>query len=186
MIAGGLRIIAGEWRGRKLSSPAGQDTRPTAARVREALFSMLVSRLGGLTGLHVADLYAGSGALGLEALSRGAAHCLFVERDRAAVAALESNIAMVQAADRARIVAGPVANALPPARPLDLALFDPPYAETGLAALLEAMAAKRWFSPNALISIETAQDQTLEPIDFTVNIIRNIGKARLTLLTAPA
>ena len=74
-----MRIIAGEWRGRKLQAPAGDATRPTADRTRETLFSMLLSRLGSFEGLVVADLFAGSGALGLEALSRGAASCLFVE-----------------------------------------------------------------------------------------------------------
>jgi 16S rRNA (guanine966-N2)-methyltransferase len=178
----GVRIIAGDWRGRKLATPAGQDTRPTAARVREALFSMLVSRLGGLTGLHVADLYAGSGALGLEALSRGAAHCTFVERDRAALAALENNVATLSARDRARIIPGPVASAPGPLRPLDLLLVDPPYAETGIADLLERLASQGWFTSNALISIETGHDQSLDPVSFTVTIVRDIGKARLTLL----
>ena len=76
-----MRIIAGQFRGRPLQAPSGLATRPTADRVREALFSMLASRVGSFEDLRVADLYAGSGALGLEALSRGAAHCLFVERD---------------------------------------------------------------------------------------------------------
>ena len=79
-----LRIIAGQWRGRKLQAPPGETTRPTADRTRETLFSMLVSRLGSFEGLSVADLFAGSGALGLEALSRGAGSCVFVEQDPAA------------------------------------------------------------------------------------------------------
>ncbi|MEN9926367.1 MAG: rRNA ((966)-N(2))-methyltransferase RsmD, partial [Pseudomonadota bacterium] len=79
-----LRIIAGEWRGRKMQAPAGDTTRPTADRTRETLFSMLVSRIGDFDGLAVADLFAGSGALGLEALSRGAGSCIFVEQDAAA------------------------------------------------------------------------------------------------------
>ena len=87
-----MRIIAGEWRGRKLVAPAGQQTRPTADRTRETLFSMLASRLGSFEGLRVADLYAGSGALGLEALSRGAAHATLVENDRAALNAIEANV----------------------------------------------------------------------------------------------
>jgi 16S rRNA (guanine966-N2)-methyltransferase len=182
----GLRIIAGDWRGRKLVTPSGQETRPTAARVRETLFSMLVSRLGGLTGLHVADLYAGSGALGLEALSRGAAHCLFVERDRAAITALETNIRTLTAADRARVLPGSVASAPKPTRPLDLALFDPPYADAGVTDLLEAMADKGWFTPGAWLSVETGHDQSLTPAGFTVDAIRDVGKARLTLLRVPA
>ena len=88
-----MRIIAGEWRGRPLVAPKGDTTRPTADRTREALFSMLASRLGSFEGLAVADLFAGSGALGLEALSRGAASCLFVEQDKPALDALRANIA---------------------------------------------------------------------------------------------
>jgi 16S rRNA (guanine966-N2)-methyltransferase len=86
-----MRIIAGQWRGRVLVAPKGDATRPTADRTREALFSMLVSRLGSLEGLSVADLFAGSGALGFEALSRGAADCLFVEQDGAALDSLRAN-----------------------------------------------------------------------------------------------
>jgi 16S rRNA (guanine966-N2)-methyltransferase len=76
-----MRIVAGQWRGRKLLAPEGDTTRPTADRTRETLFSMLTSRLGSFEGLRVADLFAGSGALGLEALSRGAAHAMFAEQD---------------------------------------------------------------------------------------------------------
>jgi len=86
-----MRIIAGQWRGRVLAAPKGDATRPTADRTREALFSMLTSRVGDFEGLAVADLFAGSGALGFEALSRGAASCLFVEQDRAALDALRAN-----------------------------------------------------------------------------------------------
>jgi 16S rRNA (guanine966-N2)-methyltransferase len=87
-----MRIVAGEWRGRKLVAPEGKQTRPTADRTRETLFSMLSSRLGSFEGLRVADLYAGSGALGLEALSRGAAHVTLVEIDRAALKAIDANV----------------------------------------------------------------------------------------------
>ncbi|HMO69973.1 MAG TPA: RsmD family RNA methyltransferase, partial [Novosphingobium sp.] len=92
-----MRIIAGQWRGRKLGAPTGDATRPTADRTRETLFSMLVSRIGSFEGLAVADLFAGSGALGLEALSRGAATCLFVEQDAPAIRALRANIAALRA-----------------------------------------------------------------------------------------
>jgi 16S rRNA (guanine966-N2)-methyltransferase len=184
----GLRIIAGEWRGRKLVTPTGQATRPTASRARETLFSMLTSRLGGFTGLSIADLYAGSGALGIEALSRGAAHCIFVDSDRAAIAAITRNLATLAAADRATTHAMPASSAPAPRQPVDLALFDPPYAETGIESLLESMAAKSWFAPAAWISIETGHDQSPAPAPagFTVEATREVGKARLTLLRAPA
>ena len=92
-----MRIIAGEWRGRPLRAPEGDTTRPTADRTRETLFSMLLSRLGSFEGLSVADLFAGSGALGLEALSRGAASCLFVEQDPGAIRAIRANLAALPA-----------------------------------------------------------------------------------------
>src|SRR5688572_30976838 len=98
-----MRIIAGEWRGRPLVAPEGRATRPTSDRAREGLFSMLASRIGGFEGLHVADLFAGTGALGLEALSRGAAHCTFVDNDREAVASIRRNIETFGATARADV-----------------------------------------------------------------------------------
>src|SRR5262245_63838092 len=98
-----MRIIAGEWRGRRLVVPEGQKTRPTSDRAREGLFSMLVSRIGTFEGLRVADLFAGSGALGLEALSRGAKHCLFLDLDRAAIDAIKVNVAALRADGRAEV-----------------------------------------------------------------------------------
>ena len=132
-----MRIIAGEWRGRRLRAPPGIDTRPTADRVRETLFSMLASRLGSFEGLRVADLFAGSGALGLEALSRGAAFACFVETDPNAAAAIRSNAEALGALERVRILGGS-ALALPKSEPFDLALADPPYAlGSGTAAVPE-------------------------------------------------
>ena len=122
-----MRIISGAWRGRPLVAPKGDATRPTADRTREALFSMLVSRLGGLDDLSVADLFAGSGALGLEALSRGAANCLFVEQDRAAIDALKTNIAKLSAtgADvRQKSVVSPLLGRLAYAKQLDDGAWD--------------------------------------------------------------
>ncbi len=118
-----MRIIAGEWRGRPLVAPEGRATRPTSDRVREALFSMLASRIGTFEGLKVIDLFAGSGALGLEALSRGAAHCIFVDSDRNAVAAIQRNLATFGAASRADVRAQGVEHAPAPG-PLDLVFLD--------------------------------------------------------------
>jgi 16S rRNA (guanine966-N2)-methyltransferase len=122
-----VRIIAGEWRGRKLTAPKGDATRPTADRTRETLFSMLTSRLGDFDGLQVADLFAGSGALGLEALSRGAASCLFVEQDRPALDAIRANITTLGARDKARVEAGSATQLRAAPQPLDLIFADPPY-----------------------------------------------------------
>jgi 16S rRNA (guanine966-N2)-methyltransferase len=123
------RIIAGEWGGRRLATPHGSDTRPTSDRVREALFSSLESELGGFDGLRVIDLYAGSGALGLEALSRGAEHADFVETDRNAAAVIKRNIAELGLPPgRARVHAIPVDRFVSTlVDGFDLVFLDPPY-----------------------------------------------------------
>ena len=112
-----MRIIAGDWRGRPLAAPEGRGTRPTSDRAREGLFSMLASRLGTFEGLRVADLFAGTGALGLEALSRGAAHCLFVDSDRDAVASIRRNLDRFGEGTRADDRAQGVVHAPPPPAP---------------------------------------------------------------------
>lgn len=133
-----MRVIAGELRGRRLQAPKGDITRPTADRVREATFNALGS-LGAVEGAAVLDGFAGSGALGIEALSRGAAHCLFVERDRAALAALRANLdALGLGPDRAAVQAGDLATVT---GRWDLALLDPPYAFEGWNALLSGLRA---------------------------------------------
>lgn len=131
-----MRVVAGSARGRKLSAPPGTDTRPTTDRVREAVFNALGS-LGAVEGAVVADLFAGSGALGIEALSRGAASAHFVESDRRAAAVIEENLAALALTDRAVVVRRPVDAALADlAVPLDLVLADPPYAFDGWSDLL--------------------------------------------------
>lgn len=176
-----MRIIAGEWRGRPLVAPKGEATRPTADRTREALFSMLASRLGSFEGLAVADLFAGSGALGLEALSRGAGSCLFVEQDRAALDALRANIATFSAKN-ADVRAGSVL-ALGPARaPLDLIMMDPPYGTGAGAVALDKLGRLGWAGPATWISIETAKNEEIDVAGFTIDATRVHGKARLTLL----
>ncbi|HEX8381610.1 MAG TPA: 16S rRNA (guanine(966)-N(2))-methyltransferase RsmD [Allosphingosinicella sp.] len=175
-----MRIIAGQWRGRPLVAPKGQDTRPTADRVREALFSMLASRLGSFEGLRVADLFAGSGALGLEALSRGAAHCVFVENDRRAADAIRANIAALGASGE--VLARSAEHAALPA-PADLAFLDPPYG-SGLAP---AVLAKLSVAPGGWVSVETGRTETVAAAGYEVDDERNYGKAKITLLrrTAP-
>jgi 16S rRNA (guanine966-N2)-methyltransferase len=150
------RIIAGAARGRRLLTPAGSATRPTSDRVREAMFSALESELGAFTGLRVLDLYAGSGALGLEALSRGAAHVLLVEADARAVRTIRSNISAVRLPG-ARVVQSSVMRALAATSPdpYDLVLADPPYATPGeeiepaLARLTQG-----WLAPRATVVVE--------------------------------
>ncbi|MGN6279122.1 MAG: 16S rRNA (guanine(966)-N(2))-methyltransferase RsmD [Sphingomonas sp.] len=178
-----MRIVAGAWRGRPLVAPKGDATRPTADRTREALFSMLLSRLGSFEGLAVADLFAGSGALGLEALSRDAASCLFVERDRAALDALRANVAKLGATGvdiRAQSVL-----ALGPARqPLDLVMMDPPYGTGAGSVALDKLHRLGWIGAGTWVSIETARDEELTAAGFDVDASRVRGKARLTLLRA--
>ena len=178
----GLRIVAGEWRGRKLAAPEGDTTRPTADRTRETLFSMLASRLGTFEGLKVADLFAGSGALGLEALSRGAAHCLFVEQDPAAVRAIRANIANLQAQGRSDVRAGSVMALGPAKGTLDLVLLDPPY-ETGAGAVaIDKLARLGWIGEQTWVSLETAKTEAVSIKGFELESSRDVGKARLHLL----
>ena len=177
-----MRIIAGKWRGRKLVAPAGQQTRPTADRTRETLFSMLASRLGSFGGLRVADLYAGSGALGLEALSRGAAHATFVENDRATLKALEANAASLKSGDRTSIRAMS-ANILPSAEPFDLIFADPPYSPGSGTAVATAVAKAGWLAGGGWMAVETQRGDKVDPPEgWTVDAERDVGRARLTLL----
>ena len=176
-----MRIIAGQWRGRAIIAPAGEETRPTANRVREALFSMLTSRLGSFDGLRVLDGFAGTGALGLEALSRGAARATFVEKDAEAVKALRRNIEKLGVA--ADVIAAPIETLGAAPAPCDIILLDPPYG-AGLANLALARLVERgWVAPHAIISVETGAKEELAS-EFEVLAVRNHGKARLHLLRA--
>ncbi|KQN93454.1 16S rRNA (guanine(966)-N(2))-methyltransferase RsmD [Sphingomonas sp. Leaf231] len=176
-----MRIIAGQWRGRPLAAPKGDATRPTADRTREALFSMLASRVGSFEGLAVADLFAGSGALGLEALSRGAATCLFVEQDKPALDVLRANIAKL-AASGTDVRAASVL-ALGPARaPLDIVMMDPPYGTGAGVVAADKLARLGWIGPATWVSIETERGEGEVPAGFTLDADRTHSRARLMLL----
>ena len=149
-----MRVIAGAFKGRRLQSPRWTGLRPTSDRLREALFDVLGERVAGAT---VLDGFAGTGALGLEALSRGAAAVVFVERDRRAAALIAANLEHCGAAARATIVTGPLPATLQRAvtkEPFDLILLDPPYAypEAALGAILSAAA--RRLAPDGLLVLE--------------------------------
>ncbi|WP_330474069.1 16S rRNA (guanine(966)-N(2))-methyltransferase RsmD [Terrabacter sp. C0L_2] len=152
------RIISGSAGGRRLQTPPGSSTRPTSDRVREALFSRLEHR-GLLEGTNVLDLYAGSGALGLEAASRGAALVLLVESHKAAVKVIRANVAVV-GHPGVRVLSDTVERALavgPPAGTrMDLVLLDPPYdvSEDALAAVLAALVEQQWLAPEAFVVVE--------------------------------
>lgn len=177
-----MRIVAGQWRGRKLIAPKGDLTRPTADRTRETLFSMLASRLGSFEGLSVADLFAGSGALGLEALSRGAATCLFVEQDQAAIKAIRANIESLDTRRAATVQQASVMTLGPAKQPHDLILLDPPY-ETGAGAVaLDRMLRLGWIGPATWMAVETGAKEDFEVRGLEIDAERKVGKARLTLL----
>lgn len=150
------RIIAGTARGQRLSVPPGSGTRPTADRVRESLMATIGHEMGGFAGLAVLDLYAGSGALGLEAVSRGATRAVLVERDRRAAATIAANAARL-AMPQAQVVTASVASFLRrPAEPFDLVFLDPPYATAAeeVTAALEQLVS--WLAPGALVVVERA------------------------------
>lgn len=178
-----MRIVAGAWRGRTLLAPQGEGTRPTADRVRQALFDMILhAPWGGRETVEdalVLDAFAGTGALGLEALSRGAAYATFIERDPAARAALRANIAALGAGDRTRLVA---ADALAPGRAASacsLVFLDPPYGEGLVDRALGALSRSGWIAAHALVVAETARN---EPAPAPSPLAeRTHGAARLTI-----
>jgi 16S rRNA (guanine966-N2)-methyltransferase len=176
-----MRIISGQWRGRPLVAPAGDATRPTADRTRETLFSMLTSRLGSFEGLRVGDFFAGSGALGLEALSRGAETCLFVERDRAAIAAIRANAARL-GIEKPDLRQTDVLALPRPVAPLDLLFMDPPYGTGAGAVALDKLSRLGWTGPGSWVSIETERGETIEVKGFEIETERVVGKAKLHLL----
>lgn len=176
-----MRVISGEWRGRKLIAPKGDTTRPTADRTRETLFSMLTSRLGSFEDLRVADLFAGSGALGLEALSRGAAHCLFVEQERGALDAIRTNVDALGAAARTQIDSGSVMSLRAAREPVDLLLLDPPYRSGAGEVALDRLQRLGWISEATWIALETAFDEEPSVKGLEVETSRKVGKGRLTL-----
>ncbi|WP_070157325.1 16S rRNA (guanine(966)-N(2))-methyltransferase RsmD [Sphingobium phenoxybenzoativorans] len=175
-----MRIISGQWRGRPLVAPKGEATRPTADRTREALFSMLTSRLGSFEGLAVADLFAGSGALGLEALSRGAGSCIFVEQDREAVTALRANAEKLGIRPDLRQTSVLALGSAP--APLDLVMMDPPYGTGAGAVALDKLARLGWIGPASWVTIETDRREEIDVKGFAAEAVRDIGKARLHIL----
>jgi len=182
-----MRIIAGALRGRRLVAPGVHSTRPTADRTRQAIFNVLEHAPWArpIEGARVADLFAGSGALGIEALSRGAASCLFVESARAAADAIERNVADLGCADRTRLVRTDARRGLPRSEgPFDLVFLDPPYGKNlDLAAL--AAAPSGWLAEEALVVIERGAGESapeaagLERVDDRI-----WGAARVWFLRA--
>ncbi len=180
-----MRVIAGQLGGRKLVAPAGQTTRPTSDRVREALFSAL----GDVTGASVLDLFAGTGALGIEAVSRGAARVTFVENARHAITALKQNVHDLGLDDRAKLFAMTVERAgVAGSGPFDLVFVDPPYAvlETVPAAIARLMKAG-CLSPGARVVVEHASRDAAPALEgLTPRPSRVYGDTSVTVYDLPA
>jgi 16S rRNA (guanine966-N2)-methyltransferase len=184
-----LRIVGGKHRGRSVQTPEGMSTRPTASRARESLFNILMHanwRQDGTSPLvdaRVLDAFAGSGALGLEALSRGAAHATFLDNDPAAVKLIGENLRKLGETAAAKVIRADATHPPPARQACDLVFLDPPY-RSGLAApALAALAEVAWLSPGAIATVELASTEDLitpsgfEPIDE-----RRYGAAKILIL----
>jgi 16S rRNA (guanine966-N2)-methyltransferase len=182
-----MRIVAGAWRGRRLIAPAGTTTRPTSDRARQALFDMLLhAPWGGRTvieGARVLDLFAGTGAMGLEALSRGAAHAWFVERDRVALGALHANISACGAATQSEVVTADALR-LSPGPACDIIFLDPPYAAGLIGPALDAARVAGRVNAGALIIAESGRDEHFPGEQEAPLASRIHGAARITIWRA--
>ena len=183
-----MRIVGGRHRGRRLVAPPGDTVRPTSDRAREALFNILshgefAAAGSPFAGENVLDAFAGTGAFGIEALSRGAARAAFIELERAALSALRRNLAALDEEDSADVISGDATR--PPRAPFAcaVAFLDPPY-RSGLAApALTALAAMGWLTPRAIAVVEIAADEKFSPPDgFTIIDERKYGAAKLLFL----
>jgi 16S rRNA (guanine966-N2)-methyltransferase len=194
-----MRIVAGAHRGRSLVAPKGHSTRPTADRARQALFNVLEHApwSAGLEGLRTLDLFAGSGALGLEALSRGAPFCLFVDTDPAAAAAIAANIAALRQEDRSAVRrwdATKLPERLSPSPggggetlEFDLAFLDPPYGSGLVEPALVALVAGDWLATEALVVVERGVAETAPAApEFEIVDSRVWGAARVWFLRSAA
>ncbi len=168
-----MRIVAGSHRGRTLETPPGEAVRPTSERTRGAVFNILtharwaVDEGSPLTGARVLDAFCGSGALGLEALSRGAASCLFLDRSQIALDAVRRNAAALHEDERITLLRSDALKPPPARLPVTLALLDPPYGENLAVPALTALAERGWFASGAVVVVETnSRDPFLPPDSF--------------------
>jgi 16S rRNA (guanine966-N2)-methyltransferase len=183
---GAVRIVAGTWRRRTIEVPPGEAVRPTSDRVREALFNSLIHGFGEsdfrLHGARVVDVFAGTGALGLEALSRGAAFATFVEGDPATAALIRRNIAKLGAYDRATVLVADGAYLPRATSACDLALVDPPYGKIFGTQALSGLASQGWLKPGALVSLETESVESVsETSGMTLLDRRAYGRAAISI-----
>jgi 16S rRNA (guanine966-N2)-methyltransferase len=184
------RVIAGEAGGRRLAVPDGRNTRPTSDRAREGLFATIVSLTGSLDGARVLDLYAGSGAVGLEAVSRGAEHVLLVESGARATRVIRDNVEAI-GLPGAEVVTDRVERVLAraPAEKYDVVFADPPYALPGdeVSAMLQALETNGWLAPGALVIVEraTRSGPVSWPAGFEPDRARRYGEATIWYARAP-
>ena len=185
-----MRIVGGKHRGRRMEAPPGQHVRPTSDRAREALFNILIhghlsaDGTSPLPGARVLDAFAGSGALGLEALSRGAGHALFIESDAKACTAIRANAKALGETANAIVIPGDATKPPPcPGAPCSIVFLDPPYGRDLTGPALAALAARGWIAAGAICIVELAIDDGITlPPSFTLLDDRNYGKARLLIL----
>jgi 16S rRNA (guanine966-N2)-methyltransferase len=175
-----MRIIAGEFKGRRLKAPGWNGLRPTSDKLRETLFNVLAPRI---PGARVLDVFAGTGAIGLEALSRGAARVVFVESDRRAVALIHENVALCGVSERCAIIRGAAEHVLLNAfdgNPFDVVVLDPPYAHEPLLPAIDAAA--RHLAPDGLLVLEHAARRPL-PAVTSARPVRSLrsGDSALTM-----
>ncbi len=184
-----MRIVAGKHKGRSLEAPSGRTTRPTSDRARETVFNILAHGIAdideaSLNDAAVVDVFAGTGALGLEAISRGAKSCIFIETDRAAIATLKNNISTLGETGAGKIISIPAEKIPPPPNgPIDIAFLDAPYGK-GLGILaLERLVLKGWFRAGTIAVIEIGRDEEFV-IPDTFQIIKDkvVGAARYLFL----
>lgn len=182
-----MRIVGGSLRGRRLATPPDRSLRPTAERTRESLFDLLtqgraVSGADAVAGATVLDAFAGTGALGIEALSRGAESAVFLEKSSAACYLIRQNLTSFELTDRARVQQGDAVHPPPAMRPVDLCLMDPPYGSELEEEAVIALARAGWIGPETLIALErAAKDKASLPPNADVLDDRRYGRARILL-----
>jgi 16S rRNA (guanine966-N2)-methyltransferase len=179
-----MRLVAGLHKGRRLAAPPGRIARPTADRVRQALFDILShTDLVELEDAVVVDAFAGSGALGLEALSRGAAHASFLELNPQSLAAIFENIKALKEDDRCTVIRADASKPPAAAQACTLAFLDPPYHSALVEPCLTSLAARGWLAPDALVVVEVAADEDFAlPAGFQLADQRRHGAAKLVFL----
>lgn len=183
-----MRIVGGEFRGRALATPSGMAIRPTTDRAREAMFNILAHAFpDALTGARVIDLFAGTGALGLESLSRGAAFCLFVDQSAEARGLIRTNVEAFGLTGRTRIYRRDATDLgeAGTLQPFDLLFADPPYGQGLASRALAAAAAGAWLKPGALCVVEEAAGAPFDPgAGFRLADERHYGQSVLRFLVA--